>query len=95
MYIHIYIYIFIHIESHLFYFPKSVFLNICSYIVQMTLDLIGAFRIAIYSTKHTQHTKLHFQKSNSQKSICYESSTFIRNIVFCLFLWPPLANLKC
>ena len=37
---------------------------ICSYIHKMTQNPINVVKIIIYNTKHTKHTKIHFQKLN-------------------------------
>ena len=41
--------------------------QICSYIQKMTLNLIKTFKVKNYSTKHTNNTKIHLQKTNVSK----------------------------
>ena len=77
IYIHIYFYIYIYIYTHTYIFiyiythsfsnyifgNAKQYFQICSYIQKMILHLIKTFKMAMYHTKSTQHTQIHFQTS--------------------------------
>ena len=56
---------------------KSIF-KISSYIQKTTLNPISAFKISIYDTKHTQNTKVHFQKKQKKQKEIQQKKTNIR-----------------
>ena len=62
-------------------FPNEIF-KLCSYIQEITLNLIQTFKITVYNTKYTKHTQIHFQKPKFQESIFFENYKFIKIRIF-------------
>ena len=75
IYIYIYMYTYIYILT---IFSKKVEIQfwICSYIENLTQNLIETFKTSIYSTKHTNNTKLHFRHSH----ICFAKMHILQKL---------------
>ena len=66
----------------------QIIILICSYIQNLILNLIETLKTSIYSTKHTQNTKLHFWNSHFFRTYQFpKKKTFANISVLCWFLW--------
>ena len=79
LYDYIYIYIYIYTQFFIVCIVRTlanIYLETCSYIQKMTMDLINTFKITIYNTKHTPKTPNHIP--NNQ---LFQTSTFKAQII--------------
>ena len=54
----------VHTSVHFSKNVRNIF-KICSYIQKTTTNPINALKAAIYDTKHTNNTQIHFEKSEN------------------------------
>ena len=79
IYIYIYIYIYIHINVYIYvYIYIHIYIYI-SYTQKITLIRIEAFNIALYNTKRTQNTKIHFQNPTLSTHLNFQNSDIHSN----------------
>ena len=68
IYVNVYIHIYVYTQTYFsLLYPNAKVKNKCSYIQNLTLDLVQTLKITISNTKHAKNNKLHSEKTSCSK----------------------------